>query len=124
MANDFAEIKSILNEYSKDIQDEIAEEAERVGKDGAKELRHTSPTRSGRYNGRYKKSWTTKVEKGFSEVIVTIYNKNTYQLTHLLEHPHLLRNGQKSTPKVHIYPVEQKAIKEFEFNVEQIIGGK
>ena len=120
MANDFTEIKTILNEYSKDIQDQIAEEAERVGKEGAKELRHTSPTRS----GRYKKSWTTKVDKGFSEIVVTIYNKNAYQLTHLLEHAHLLRNGQKSTPKTHIYPVEQKAIKEFEFNVEQIIGGK
>ena len=119
MANDFSEIKSILSEYSQDIQNEIAEEATRIGKESAKELKHTSPVHS----GRYKKGWTTKVEKGFIEVKVIVHNKNAYQLTHLLEHPHLLRNGAKSTPKVHIYPVEQKAIKEFELKVGQIIGG-
>ena len=45
---------------------------------------------------------------------ITIQNKKAYQLTHLLEHSHLLRNGTKSTPISHIYPVEQKSIKEFE----------
>ncbi len=120
MANDFTDIKSVLSEYSRDIQDEITNEAIRIGKDSANELKHTSPIRS----GRYRKGWTTNVEKGFSEVVVTVHNKKAYQLTHLLEHPHLLRNGQKSTPKVHIYPVEQKAVKEFEEKVEQIIGGK
>ena len=120
MANDFSTIKSILSDYSTDIQNEIIEEATRIGKEGAKQLKYKSPIRS----GKYAKGWTTKVEKGFSEVVVTIYNKKAYQLTHLLEHSHLLRNGQKSQPKVHIYPVEQEAIKEFELKVEQIIGGK
>ena len=119
MAN-FSEIKSILSEYSRDIQDEIAEEAIRIGKESAKDLKHTSPVKS----GRYKQGWTTHVEKGFSEIKVIVYNKNAYQLTHLLEHSHLLRNGQKSTPKPHIYPVEQNAIHEFQLKVEQIIGGK
>ena len=119
MANDFNEIKSMLSEYSQDIQDEIAKEAERIGKESAKELKHTSPVKS----GRYKKGWTTKVERGFSEVKVIVHNKTAYQLTHLLEHSHLLRNGQKSIPKEHIYPVEQNAIREFELKVEQIIGG-
>lgn len=119
MANDFSEIKSILSEYSKDIQDEIAEEATRIGKESAKQLKHTSPIKS----GRYKKGWTTSVDRGFSTISVVVHNKNAYQLTHLLEHSHLLRNGAKSTPKVHIYPVEQQAIHEFELKVEQIIGG-
>lgn len=121
MANDFTEIKSILQEYSKDIQSEIEEDAIRIGKDSANELRHTSPKRSN--GGRYARGWTTKVEKGFSEISVTVHNKNAYQLTHLLEHSHLLRNGKKSVPIVHIYPVEQNAIKNFERDVEQIIGG-
>lgn len=120
MANDFSEIKSILSEYSTDIQDEIAETAIRVGKDSANKLKHSSPKKS----GRYARNWTTTVEKGFSEIVVTVHNKKAYQLTHLLEHSHLLRNGKKSTPITHIYPVEQDAIKDFEIKVEQLIGGK
>lgn len=117
--SDFLEIGDILKEYSKDIQNAISEEAIRIGKDGANELKHTSPKRS----GKYARSWTTDVEKTFEGITVTIHNKKAYQLTHLLEHSHLLRNGLKSKPITHIYPVEQKSIKEFETKVEQIIGG-
>ncbi len=124
MANDFTDIKSVLSEYSRDIQDEITNEAIRIGKDSANELKHTSPIRS----GRYRKGWTTNVEKGFSEVVVTVHNKKAYQLTHLLEKGHKLnKNGHLVGvvgAKPHIYPVEQKAVKEFEEKVEQIIGGK
>ena len=116
---DFSIVSDILNDYSKDIKEAISEEAIRIGKDGANELKHTSPKRS----GRYARNWTTNVEKTFEGINVTIHNKKAYQLTHLLEHSHLLRNGQKSIPIVHIYPVEQKSIKEFETKVEQIIGG-
>lgn len=123
MANDFSDIKSILSEYSKDIQDEIANEAIRIGKESAKDLKHTSPVKS----GRYKKGWTSTVERGFSEIKVTVHNKTAYQLTHLLEKGHKLnRNGHLVGvvgAKSHIYPVEQNAVHEFELKVEQIIGG-
>lgn len=119
---DFSDIKSILSEYSRDIQDEIAEEAIRIGKDSVNELKHTSPIMS----GKYRKSWTSKTERTFSEVKVTIYNKQ-YQLTHLLEKGHKInRNGRIvgiAGAKPHIYPVEQKANREYEIKVEQIIGG-
>lgn len=116
------DIKDILNEYSNGIRESISEEAIKVGKDGANELKHTSPKRS----GRYARGWTTKVEKTFEGTFATIHNKNAYQLTHLLEKPHLDRTGKKIiTPASagHIYNVEQKSIKEYERKVEQIIGG-
>ena len=116
------DIKDILSEYSKDIQNDISEEAVRIAKDGANELKHTSPKRS----GRYAKGWTTQVDKTFEGTYATIHNKKAYQLTHLLEKPHLDRTGTRIiTPASagHIYNVEQKAIKEFETKVEQIIGG-
>lgn len=119
MSNSILDIKKILSEYSKDIQNEISEEAIRIGKNGANELKHTSPKKS----GKYARSWTSQVEKTFEGINVTIHNKKAYQLTHLLEHSHLLRNGTKSKPISHIYPVEQKSIKEFESKVEEIIGG-
>ena len=126
MANDFTEIKDILNEYSTDIQNEIVSEAERLGKEGAKELRHISPPNA--RTGRYRKGWTSVLERTFTEVKVTIHNKTAYQLTHLLENGHrLTRNGQlignvKAYP--HITPVGEKISQEFYLNVEQIIGGK
>lgn len=119
MSNSILDIKEILTEYSRDIQEAIGEEAIKIGKNGANELKHTSPKKS----GKYAKGWTSKVVKSFEGINVTIYNQKAYQLTHLLEYSHVLRNGTKSTPITHIYPVEQKSIKDFENKVEQIIGG-
>jgi len=118
MAKDsILDIKDILNEYSVDIQENIVKVAENVAKKGADKLKQTSPKRTGKYS----KGWRVKTAKGRGEVSSTIYNATNWQLTHLLEKPHLLRNGRLSTPKVHIYPVEQQCIKEYETEVEKII---
>ena len=118
MAKDsILDIKDILNEYSVDIQENIVKVAENVAKKGADKLKQTSPKRTGKYS----KGWRVKTAKGRGEVSSTIYNATNWQLTHLLEKPHLLRNGRLSTPKVHIYPVEQQCIKEYETEVEKVI---
>lgn len=111
------DINDILNEYSQDIQDGITKAAEDIAKDGANELKKTSPKRTGKYS----KGWRVDKRSGKGFVHTTIYNATSWQLTHLLEKPHLLRNGKKSVPKVHIEPVEQKCIKDFEKKVEHII---
>ena len=118
MAKDsILDIKDILNEYSVDIQESIVKTAENVAKKGAEKLKQTSPKRTGKYS----KGWSVRTTKGRGEVSSTIYNATNWQLTHLLEKPHLLRNGRLSTPKVHIYPVEQQCIKEYETEVEKVI---
>lgn len=118
MAKDsILDIKDILNEYSVDIQENIVKVTENVAKKGADKLKQTSPKRTGKYS----KGWRVKTTKGRGEVSSTIYNATNWQLTHLLEKPHLLRNGRLSTPKVHIYPVEQQCIKEYETEVEKVI---
>lgn len=111
------DIKDILNDYSSDIQEAIQEEAVKVANKGRDELRNTSPKRT----GKYRKGWSVKTIKGNGFIDCTIHNSTNYQLTHLLEHSHLTRNGKKTTPKVHIKPVEQACIKEYEKNVEKII---
>jgi hypothetical protein len=111
------DIKDILNDYSSDIQEAIIAEAEKVSKKGRDELKNTSPKRT----GKYRKGWKVKTEKGNGFVECIIHNSTNYQLTHLLEHSHLTRNGRKTTPKVHIKPVEQACIKEYEKSVEKII---
>ena len=115
--NGVLDITEILNEYSTDIQEAITEEAQIVAKQGISTLKATSPKKT----GDYRKGWRVKTTKGQGFVECIIHNATDYQLTHLLEKPHLLRNGARSTPQVHIAPVEQDCIGEFENNVEKII---
>ena len=111
------DIVDILDEYSSDIQESITNEAQIVAKKGVSTLKQKSPKKT----GSYQKGWSVKTEKGKGYVECIIHNKTDYQLTHLLEKPHLLRNGQRSTPIVNIQPVEENCVREYEQNVENII---
>lgn len=115
--NNLIDISDILEEYSIEIQEGITQAAEDVANAGAKELKATSPKRTGKYS----KGWRVNKRSGKGFVHTTIYNATNWQLTHLLEKPHLLRNGKKSKPIVHIEPVEEKCIKNFQKEVEHII---
>ena len=115
--NNLIDISNILDEYSIEIQEGITKAAEDVANAGAKELKAKSPKRTGKYS----KGWRVNKRSGKGFVHTTIYNATNWQLTHLLEKPHLLRNGKKSKPIVHIEPVEEKCIKNFQKEVEHII---
>ena len=117
MPSGVLDIREILNDYSLDIQEAITEEAQLVAKKGVAELKNTSPKRTGKYH----KGWRTKTDKGRGFVDCVIHNATDWQLTHLLEKPHALRNGGTSKPQVHIAPVEERIVKEYEQSVENII---
>lgn len=121
MADSILKINDILNDYSNDIQEDITEEAQRKAKEAATELKNTSPKRTGKYN----KGWRVKTTKGKGYVDCIIHNGTRWQLTHLLEKPHVIRNKYgtwgTSKPKVHIKPVEEKAVREYQQAVENII---
>lgn len=122
MADSILDVNDILNEYSVDIQNSITKAAEQVAKSGADKLKSSSPKRTGKYaTGKYAKGWRVKTTKSKGEVSSIIHNATDYQLTHLLEHPHLKRNGDLTTPKVHIKPVEESCIKQYETQVENVI---
>ena len=115
------DIVDILNDYSDDIQDAITKEAEIIAKNGANKLKQTSPKNT----GKYAKGWRVTTTKGKGYVSSTIHNSTNWQLTHLLEKPHVIKNKYgswgTSKPKKHIEPVEQECIKEYEREVENII---
>ena len=125
----FDEIKDILGEYSKDIDNELYEEAKAIAKEGVQELKRTSPISKTKTTGkgRYRRGWRMDIDKGFGEVEAVIYNATDYQLTHLLERPHVIRNKYgtwgTSKPQVHIKPVEEQCIKQFEDRVTRKIEG-
>ena len=119
--NSILDVNEILNEYSQDIQDALNEEAPKIAKAGADKLKQTSP----KHTGKYRKGWKVKTTKGNGYVSSIIHNSTNWQLTHLLERPHAIKNQYgswgTSKPEVHIKPVEQECNKEYERDVVKII---
>ena len=117
------DINEILGEYSKELDDMLYQEAKDIASNGTKKLKQTSPinSKNTQHRGRYRKGWRMEITKGFGYVEAEIHNKTDYQLTHLLEKPHLKRNGGITVPKVHIAPVEQECIREFEKEITRRI---
>lgn len=117
------DINKILAEYTEEVTNAITEVAEEIGNECVAELKNSQATKR---TGKYNKGWSAKVNKGNNFINVTVHNKTGYRLTHLLENGHATRNGQRTKPIVHIKPVEEKANKEFESAVIEIIknGGK
>lgn len=104
------QMKEILEEYSEEVQEATNKSIAKTAKESVKKLRSTSPKRPG--HGEYARGWTTKTVKkgGINDVIV--HNK-VYQLTHLLENGHIIRNKKGTYGRTngikHIAPVEQWA---------------
>lgn len=102
------EINKLLDEYSLEVNEDVNKAAKATAKLGAKELKSTSPKGS---RGRYARGWAVKETKGsFGYTQLTIHNKKDYQLTHLLENGHLIRNKTgtygRTKARPHIKPVE------------------
>lgn len=112
-------INEILNDYSLDIQEGIDSAATKIAREGSDELKATTNTYKVR-SGKYNKGWKVQTKKSRGNVSCTIHNK-VYQLTHLLEKGHVTRNGSRTRAFVHIAPVEQKCIKNYEKEVEKVI---
>ena len=119
--NNLIDINDILNEYSNDIQEGITEVAIKVAENGKNKLKVTSPKKT----GSYRKGWRVDKRSGKGYVHATIYNATDWQLTHLLEKPHVIKNQYgtwgTSKPQVHIEPVENECIQAFQKEVEQVI---
>ncbi|MCM3111680.1 HK97 gp10 family phage protein [Lederbergia lenta] len=110
------EIMDALHEYSDEVEEGLEEAQEKAAKDGAKILKATSPKGK---TGKYGKGWkATRRGKGW-----VIHNATRYQLSHLLEKGHAKRGGGRVPGRVHIAPVEDQVIKQFEQDVERVIRG-
>lgn len=98
----------IVNQFRafKDVLDvDVSQAVQDTANEAVKELRNTSPKRT----GRYAKGWRVKMRRGYSFTQAIIHNKDRYQLAHLLEHGHALRQGGRAPAIPHIAPAEQTA---------------
>src|SRR5690625_2098274 len=110
------EIADILAQFSSEVEEGMEKTKGKVARKGAKTLRETSPKKT----GGYAKGWTA-TKRGTSYII---RNRTSYQITHLLEKGHAKVGGGRVAPRVHIAPVEEQVIKEYEDGVVKVIEGK
>lgn len=106
-----AELEKILDEYKLDVIDDVDKAAFATAKLGVKELKEKSPKSNKAKGGAYAKSWGyTKEKMPFGYTSYVIRNRKHYQLTHLLENGHLIKNKYgsygRTKPIPHIKPVE------------------
>lgn len=107
------QMNRILTDYSKDVIRETDEAFDSIAKESVQKLKSSSPKRK----GKYARGWTKTTEKGggLKTNTVVVHNK-VYQLTHLLENGHIIRNAKGTYGRVagikHIAPVEEWAAEE------------
>lgn len=111
------QVKELLEQYNENFAKMVQATSKQVAMETAEDLRQTSASMFG--NGSYSKGWTvTKQDGGY-----VVHNKTDYQLTHLLENGHVIRNKYGEFGRApayrHIGPAEQKGIVRFEEAIEE-----
>ncbi|MCD8196092.1 MAG: HK97 gp10 family phage protein [Lachnospiraceae bacterium] len=93
-----------LEEYATLAADEMKAAVKKTAKSVKEEISANAPVDT----GAYAKSWATKATAETSNSIeMTVYSKNRYQLAHLLEKGHALRQGGRVKAYPHIAPAEE-----------------
>lgn len=100
------QMKELLDEVNEDVRKATKRGIADVSKESAQKLRNTSPVKT----GTYARGWAVKKE---GEMDAVVHNRTDYQLTHLLENGHVIKNKKGTYGRTrgikHIEPVEEWA---------------
>ena len=95
-----------LVEYAELATEDMKAAVKKAGNSAKKDIEANAPERT----GAYKKSWAVKtVRENANAMEVVVYSRNRYQLAHLLEFGHALRQGGRTRAFPHIAPAEERA---------------
>lgn len=113
------QMREILDEYQERVKDVTNKSIDKTAKESTSKLKNTSPKRT----GKYARGWKTTKKRGSGGIeTVTVHNKH-YQLTHLLENGHIVRNKKGTYGRTngikHIAPVEEWAQSELPAEIER-----
>ncbi len=110
------EVKKGLDEYADFTTEEVKKAVRKAGNTVRREIQENAPKNT----GDYAKSWAVKkVRESPHTLELVVHSKNRYQLTHLLEFGHCLRNGGRTRAIPHIAPAEEKGIEQLEKMIER-----
>ena len=100
------QMKELLDELNEDVRKSVKDGITAVSKEAVQKLRNTSPRKTGSYS----KGWSVK---RMGDMDVVVHNRTDYQLTHLLENGHVIKNKKGTYGRTHgikhIKPVEEWA---------------
>jgi hypothetical protein len=120
-----AQMKQIVGNYNREVQEAVNEAAIESSESCLQQLKNTSPKRP--KGGRYARGWAIKKNHTATGAVeYVVYNRTDYQLTHLLENGHVIRNKKgtygRTRPIKHIAPAADTAIQRFDLSARARIG--
>ena len=114
--------KDTLQNYTKEVEEGIAKVTVQLAKNAAKDINKAADaTFNGDGTSGYALGWSAKNMSVRHHSRWVIHNKSAPGLAHLLEHGHAQVGGGRTPGRVHIKPIEEKLIKDYEENLEAII---
>lgn len=114
------QLGKILDEYDDHVQDVTNAVFRKSARDAANDLKSTSPKKTGSYAA----GWSVKnMGKNGKILDLVVHNRTDYQLTHLLENGHVIRNKKgtygRAPARKHIAPVADRANSEVPQEIER-----
>lgn len=116
-------VNEILTEYAGQMTEGMKVAVKTIAGNAKEETKAAAPVGKGPKRGKYRRGWAVRNEEERMTAHSIVHNRTDYQLAHLLEKGHALRQGGRSPAIVHIAPAEQKAIREMEKAVERLAQG-
>lgn len=108
-------VAELLEEYGEDVFDVVDKTTKNVAREASEKLQEVRSWANTYPSSPYSADWTSgEVKKTRTTKADVVYNRDHYQLAHLLEHGHATRNGGRTGKYPHIRPVEEWAEQELE----------
>ena len=115
-------INDALAEYKGLIDEDVKRATKEVGNAAAERTRQNAQSAGFGGTGKYAKNWTVKYKATEDGAEATVYNKETYRLTHLLEFGHAKVNGGRVQAYPHISKAERWAIEAYTDALKEAIS--